>query len=130
MLLSKRHIIKTFSWRIIGSLDTLLLSIIITSDTTSGMKISSLEFFSKIFLYYFHERFWFKYGTPNSTKRHIYKTISWRAIAILDTVIIVFLITGSIDSAIMISFFEIITKSFLYFIHEKLWYRIKYGIKR
>ena len=55
--LSKRHIFKTVSWRLIGTLDTLILSWVITGDFLVGFKISTIEVVSKMVLYYFHERF-------------------------------------------------------------------------
>ena len=60
-----RSILKTLSWRIVGTLDTMLLGWIITGDPTVGLKIGALELVTKFVLYYFHERIWLKnkYGT-------------------------------------------------------------------
>jgi len=57
----KRHILKTISWRILGTTDTILLAWIITGDIKTGASIGIIELFSKMLLYYMHERFWFKY---------------------------------------------------------------------
>lgn len=57
----KRHILKTISWRILGTTDTILLAWIITGDLKIGTSIGIIELFSKMLLYYAHERFWFKY---------------------------------------------------------------------
>ena len=57
----KRHILKTISWRILGTTDTILLAWIITGDIKTGASIGIIELFSKMLLYYAHERFWFKY---------------------------------------------------------------------
>jgi len=57
----KRHILKTISWRILGTTDTILLAWIITGDIKTGASIGIIEMFSKMLLYYMHERFWFKY---------------------------------------------------------------------
>ena len=57
MKLSKRHIVKTISWRLLGTIDTLLLSWLITSDFFTGFKISAIEVITKMVLYYMHERF-------------------------------------------------------------------------
>jgi uncharacterized membrane protein len=57
----KRHILKTISWRILGTADTILLAWIITGDIKTGASIGIIELFSKMLLYYMHERFWFKY---------------------------------------------------------------------
>ena len=60
-----RSLLKTISWRIVGTLDTMLLGWLITSDPLVGIKIGALELFTKFILYYFHERIWLrcKFGT-------------------------------------------------------------------
>ena len=62
-----RSLLKTISWRIVGTLDTMLLGWLITSDPIVGVKIGALELFTKFILYYFHERIWLqsKFGTKN-----------------------------------------------------------------
>ncbi len=49
-------ITKTCTWRIVASLDTFLLSWLITGNIKMGMGIASLEVITKMFLYYAHER--------------------------------------------------------------------------
>ena len=63
-----RSLFKTISWRIVGTLDTMLLGWIITGSPLVGLKIGALELFTKFILYYFHERIWlrFKFGTENN----------------------------------------------------------------
>ena len=66
MFVSKtRSILKTISWRIVGTLDTIALGWIITGDPTVGLKVRGLELITKFILYYIHERLWIKnkYGT-------------------------------------------------------------------
>ena len=60
-----RSILKTISWRIVGTLDTMCLGWIITGSPLVGLKIGALELFTKMILYYFHERLWLqsKFGT-------------------------------------------------------------------
>lgn len=62
MVAKKRHILKTISWRIIGTLDTMILSWIITGSLKIGVAIGSVEVITKMVLYYFHERAWYKYS--------------------------------------------------------------------
>jgi len=59
--------------------------------------------------------------------RTVLKTISWRIMATVDTIIISYLITGKISLALSIGFFEFITKLILYYIHERLWNKINVG---
>jgi uncharacterized membrane protein len=65
----KRHFVKTISWRIVGTIDTILLGWLVTGSHVSGMKIGGLEVITKMILYFFHERAWFKinFGLPNRT---------------------------------------------------------------
>lgn len=55
-----RSVAKTVSWRTIGTLDTIIISYFITGDLTMAASIGSIELFTKMFLYYFHERAWNK----------------------------------------------------------------------
>jgi uncharacterized membrane protein len=56
----KRHIAKTFTWRIVGTIDTMLLGWLISGNPLIGLKIGLLELITKMVLYYFHERIWYK----------------------------------------------------------------------
>ena len=129
MKLINRHIAKTISWRIIGTADTMLLSWIITGDIEAGLQIGFVDVTTKMLLYYLHERAWFKSSVTNANKRHIYKTITWRVIGTLDTVILSMCIWGNAIHSFQIGGAETATKSILYYIHEKMWYRISYGLK-
>ena len=60
MVSYKRHIAKTISWRIVGTLDTILLSWLITGNWKMGLTIGGIEFITKMVLYFFHERAWYK----------------------------------------------------------------------
>ena len=66
-LSKKRHVLKTITWRIVGTMDTMLLGWILTGDAAIGVKIGMLEMVTKMFLYYFHERLWYKsdFGIKN-----------------------------------------------------------------
>jgi len=62
MVTKKRHILKTISWRIIGTLDTMILSWIITGNWKIGVAIGGVEVVTKMILYYLHERAWYKFS--------------------------------------------------------------------
>ena len=57
---NKRHLIKTFSWRGIGTIDTILFGWLITGNPLTGLKIGGIEMLSKMLLYYGHEKLWYK----------------------------------------------------------------------
>lgn len=58
----KRHIAKTISWRIIGTLDTVILSGFITGSWKFGLTIGGVEIITKMILYFTHERIWYKFS--------------------------------------------------------------------
>ena len=55
-----RSLIKAVSWRVTGSVDTLVISYLITGKLKYALTISGVELFTKIGLYYVHERVWEK----------------------------------------------------------------------
>jgi len=55
-----RHIAKTVTWRIIGTVDTMVLAWLVTGDPMMGLKIGGIEVFTKMLLYYLHERAWYR----------------------------------------------------------------------
>ena len=55
-----RSIAKAVSWRVIGTLDTLIVSYLLTGKVAVAASIASIDFVTKMFLYFFHERIWNK----------------------------------------------------------------------
>ena len=55
-----RSIVKALSWRATGTVDTILISYVITGQAKFALSIGFVELFTKIFLYYVHERIWNK----------------------------------------------------------------------
>ncbi|WP_053970762.1 DUF2061 domain-containing protein [Mangrovimonas sp. ST2L15] len=130
----KRHIAKTITWRLVGTLDTILLSWLITGNPLTGLKIGFAEVTTKSILYYLHERVWFKINLSKdgrrleSKKRHIAKTITWRMIGTIDTMTLAWIISGNPMAGLKIGLAEVLTKMTLYYFHERIWYRINFGL--
>lgn len=53
-----RSFAKAASWRMLGSIDTFLLSWLFTSSVKAAGAIATTEVLTKMVLYYFHERIW------------------------------------------------------------------------
>ena len=134
----KRSLIKSLTWRIIGSIDTFILSIIVMNFFSQNFNfdlafyIAGLEIITKTFLYYFHERLWnlLNLGRLKESvnrSRSLLKTITWRLTASLDTFLLSFIITGRFDWATSIAILEVITKSIIYYFHERLWNKARWG---
>lgn len=127
----------------IGTMDTIFLSWLFTGDISSALKIGGIEVFTKIFLFYVHERVWLKlkYGRTKTitekglvvyTDKHyrsVVKGVSWRFFGTIDTMTIAFFVTGNYTKALSIGFTEVFTKVGLYYLHERLWQRLKFGTK-
>lgn len=124
----KRHIAKTVTWRIVGTLDTILISWIVTGNPFTGLKIGAAEVITKMLLYYLHERLWYRIRMPESRKRHLLKTVSWRVIGTLDTMLLAWIISGSPLTGLKIGLVEVVTKMLLYYLHERIWYNINFGL--
>lgn len=127
---SKRHLAKTVSWRIVGTLDTLIFALLLTGDLDTSLSLSGYTVITKMIWYYLHERVWFGASIKNANSRHLIKTFTWRGIGTLDTIFIIFLLTGDGALGLQIGGVETVTKMILYFFHEKLWYRINFGLDR
>jgi len=53
-----KSLAKAVSWRIVGSIDTMVVSFFITHRFVLAISIGGIEVFTKIGLYYLHERAW------------------------------------------------------------------------
>lgn len=65
-----RSVVKTISWRTVGTLDTIIVSYFVTGNLVMAASIGSIEVITKMILYYFHERAWnrIKFGTVKPTE--------------------------------------------------------------
>lgn len=65
--------------------------------------------------------------TKLSIYRHIMKAFTYRIVGTLTTITISYAFTGNIAVSSLIGVVELIVKPTNYFIHERIWYRIKFG---
>ncbi len=128
-----RHLMKTVSWRFVGSIDTLIIALLFTKDSEASehkaIVIVLADTVVKMALYYFHERLWYRipYGIKNhkpQNKRHVAKAISWRILGTIATFLLAALITGDWKIGMNIAGVEVITKIILYYFHERIWLKI------
>lgn len=130
-----RSLLKGISWRIVATIDTILIVLIITClngncSLDHAIKIGAAEFLIKLLVYYFHERLWqlILKGKDVTSKDTLFKTISWRIVATTMT----FIISGAIlnaynEIALYIAITELFTKFVLYYLHERLWLKLPLG---
>ncbi len=62
--------------------------------------------------------------------RSLAKAVSWRITGSIDTFILALIFSGSAKLAAAIGATEILTKIVLYYFHERIWGRLKVGLKR
>ncbi len=128
-----RSVLKGITWRITGTIDTMVMAYIVTGQINNAIKIGLTEILTKVVLYYLHERLWniIKFGRIDGVgpthARSLIKGISWRAIGTMDTIFISYLITGHPLNALKIGGFEVFSKILLYYIHERVWGKMKWG---
>lgn len=147
-----RSVAKAVSWRVVGTIDTLILSWLLITwlGPMFGMQhsqgealqaatyIAVTEVVTKMLFYFLHERFWARlnWGVSvedgqrrESLSRTSTKTATWRTLASLDTMVLAWFFTGSIGTAISIGGLEVCTKLVLYFFHERIWASLPFGIE-
>ena len=61
MISRKRHAMKALTWRGVATLATIAIAWTVTGELQGGLTVGLWEFFIKMFLYYLHERFWYKF---------------------------------------------------------------------
>ena len=130
-----RSIVKGISWRIVATVDTIMIVLIITClkghcSIDHAITIGFLEFLLKLLVYYLHERVWQRALRNGglTQRKTLYKSISWRLVATTMT----FLISGAVlnaydEIALYIALTELFTKFALYYLHERLWLKIPLG---
>jgi uncharacterized membrane protein len=70
-----------------------------------------------------------RWGLNDLPKRSLVKTISWRLTGSLATFIVSYIILGDYLVAGSIATIQIITNTLLYYVHERVWNKIKWGIR-
>jgi uncharacterized membrane protein len=64
-------------------------------------------------------------------KRHVLKTVSYRILGTLITVIAAYSLGVSFEMSSLLGVGELLIKPIIYFLHERIWYKwIKFGLKK
>lgn len=62
-----------------------------------------------------------------SNSRSLVKAVSWRIWGTIDTFVISYVVLGKAKLALAISSIEILTKILGYYVHERVWNKVKWG---
>ena len=72
-----RHVVKSISYRIYSSCITITIAILVTGNTAFSVSIGLIDFVTKIFTYYIHERIWFHIPFGLKRPRKVRNHIAW-----------------------------------------------------
>ena len=61
--------------------------------------------------------------------RTLFKTLSWRILATSTTLLLVYFFTQNLVISTSISIIEIVVKTIIYYLHERIWDTINFGRK-
>jgi uncharacterized membrane protein len=103
---------------------------VLSNEWTFGLAVGAAELVTKLVLYYVHDRLWI--GAEHRDRHrshtiHVFKTITWRILGTLDTILLSWYISGSLQLGLQLGGVEILTKMLLYYIHERIWFQIKWS---
>lgn len=138
---SYRSFAKAFTWRTLAFIDTALLALLFTGHIGQAVTIGAVEIATKSLLYYGHERGWLRIaawqdarGSPVTSWResHVFaisKAISWRIVGSTDTFLIALFVTRSLGVSASIGIAELVTKTILYYLHERAWLKSQWGMR-
>ncbi len=59
--------------------------------------------------------------------RSVMKGLSWRVLATVVTTVVVFFYTGEFTIAVLVGSTDALTKIVLYWAHERVWLKIRWG---
>ena len=122
-LLKNRALAKTISWRIIASAITIAIIYGLSGNIVAAVSIVGVEFFTKMLLYWAHEKGWALSNKPpkGSKLRSLIKTATWRVVASIDTLVLVLVVTKEPVWAGSAALIESIAKTIAYYLHERAW---------
>ena len=136
-----RSVVKSIVWRAVAFADTSFLAYLFTGHALQAFKISGFELLTKSMLYVLHERCWLRFAAwHDATKIHrrpyrdthrysAAKAVTWRFFGSIDTFVISYLVTGNMSMSVSIGVAELFTKSVLYYLHERAWMRVVWGMR-
>ncbi len=61
MISRRRHVVKAITWRCVATFDTVVIAWWVTGNWQVGVQVGVIEVFTKLALYYLHERFWYNF---------------------------------------------------------------------
>ena len=66
----------------------------------------------------------------DSAVRSLMKTLTWRILATVTTVVVIYALTDDGDLAMTVGYLDVTLKMGLYYFHERIWNRVRVGTKK
>ncbi len=63
-----------------------------------------------------------------SRTRSVVKGITWRVVASVTTMMVVFVVTGDLALVASVGFVDVTIKIIFYYLHERFWGRVHWGV--
>jgi len=60
-------------------------------------------------------------------KRTLVKTLTWRVIAFLTTIVIVYIYSRDVKESLVVGVTANLLKMIFYYVHERVWNRLEFG---
>ena len=125
-----RSLAKSLSWRLIATLTTAVLSLLLTGELEHALSIGGLDFVVKLVVFYLHERMWQFLPLLALLYRDAWKLASWKLLAVLMTTVTSFYVTGSLSTAFKIGPSDFTTKLLLYWLFDRAWGLVSWGTEK
>lgn len=121
-----RSISKSVIWRIVGVIVLAAVTYAYTGNWIIVGLVTFIHHFVFLFVFYFHERIWFKFKKPTGIWRKIAKMFTYETL--LGNIIlgiITYLVTGSWKTMAAITLTYIGIKHVIYVLNEFVWEKKK-----
>lgn len=121
-----RSAVKSIIWRIVGVIVLAGVTYFYTQNWITTGLVTVIHHGTFLFVFYFHERIWFKFKKPTGIKRRVFKMFTYETLCgniILG--VITYLITRSWKAMTAITLTYIGIKHVIYVFNEFIWERKK-----
>lgn len=102
---------KTTSWRAVATITTIVISFYLTGSFATALKLGPIDFVTKFFAFYLHERLWLLPSLQNLNTYRLWKTCSWKLVAITLIMTTTVIVTGEYTLALKLG--PMVSKMFL-----------------
>ena len=117
-----RTAVKSFSWRCVATLSTLLISLLIQGDLGKALLVTGPDFLFKYFTFYAHERLYTLPFLLQLEYRTLLKLVTWKIVAVSITVTITSYVNGGDwRQALSIGGIDSALKTLTLYLHEQAW---------